>query len=399
MSTQIAVRLPDSMVEFLDRLVAEGQAPSRASVVDALWLGIFAVRSRPGTRRSWRGRRGDDDMNDLASYAARAALDVASAADHTAQLDQARPVVVLTRETGTATHGAGDGGPITTTVRGLSTEIPVGPANGLDKACVVSCDNIVTVPRSTLGRQIGYLLPAQEAALTETIHAAFDLMSVAQRSSAAELAAQAAVAHGQRRHPAARSRPVSGAAPMSLGASLRADIATAHRRMRRGLICLAARRWCWCRRRSCSGAAACSAPTRSACSGRCPRRGSCRTWSGTSAGAINGAFVAADPAGAAERLVCASAKATRSGTRSARPSGAVRPGWRVPVRTCTPSSRCARCWTAGCPAAILPILNCHFTAWPPASSTPARAGSAVARSCLRCWPRAQYQGCAAAGRR
>jgi mRNA interferase MazF len=65
--------------------------------------------------------------------------------------------------------------PITTTVRGLSTEIPVGPANGLDQACVVSCDNIVTVLKSALGPQIGYLLPTQETALTEAIHAAFDL--------------------------------------------------------------------------------------------------------------------------------------------------------------------------------------------------------------------------------
>jgi mRNA interferase MazF len=65
--------------------------------------------------------------------------------------------------------------PITTTVRGLSTEVPVGPANGLERACVISCDNIVTVPQSALRRQIGYLLPAQEAALTQAIHAAFDL--------------------------------------------------------------------------------------------------------------------------------------------------------------------------------------------------------------------------------
>jgi mRNA interferase MazF len=65
--------------------------------------------------------------------------------------------------------------PITATVRGLSTEVPVGRANGLDHPCVVSCDNIVTVPKSALGRQIGYLLPAQEAALTAAIHAAFDL--------------------------------------------------------------------------------------------------------------------------------------------------------------------------------------------------------------------------------
>jgi mRNA interferase MazF len=39
----------------------------------------------------------------------------------------------------------------------------------------VSCDNIVTVPSSALGRRIGALLPAQEGGLTDAIHAAFDL--------------------------------------------------------------------------------------------------------------------------------------------------------------------------------------------------------------------------------
>ena len=33
MSTQIAVRLPDQLVEFIDRLVSDGRAPSRAAVV------------------------------------------------------------------------------------------------------------------------------------------------------------------------------------------------------------------------------------------------------------------------------------------------------------------------------------------------------------------------------
>lgn len=33
MSTQIAVRLPDEMVAFLDRSVSEGRAPSRAALV------------------------------------------------------------------------------------------------------------------------------------------------------------------------------------------------------------------------------------------------------------------------------------------------------------------------------------------------------------------------------
>jgi len=35
MSTQIAVRLPDEVVAFLDRAVASGSAPSRAAVVTA----------------------------------------------------------------------------------------------------------------------------------------------------------------------------------------------------------------------------------------------------------------------------------------------------------------------------------------------------------------------------
>ena len=33
MSTQIAVRLPDEMVAYLDHVVATGQAPSRAALV------------------------------------------------------------------------------------------------------------------------------------------------------------------------------------------------------------------------------------------------------------------------------------------------------------------------------------------------------------------------------
>ncbi len=94
---------------------------------------------------------------------------------HIAQLDKARPVLVLTRELVRPHLTRVTVAPITSTSRGLSTEVPVGPANGLEAPCVVSCDNIVTVPASALGRQVGALLPAQEAALTDAVHAAFDL--------------------------------------------------------------------------------------------------------------------------------------------------------------------------------------------------------------------------------
>ncbi len=94
---------------------------------------------------------------------------------HLAQLDRTRPVLVLTRELVRPHLSRVTVASITSTVRGLSTEVPVGQANGLDHHSVVSCDNIVTVPTSTLGRQIGVLLPTQEAGLSAAIHAAFDL--------------------------------------------------------------------------------------------------------------------------------------------------------------------------------------------------------------------------------
>jgi mRNA interferase MazF len=94
---------------------------------------------------------------------------------HVAQLDKARPVLVLTRELVWPYSTSVTVAPVTRTVRGLSTEVPVGRPNGLEAECVVSCDNIVTVPKAALGRRIGYLLPTQEAALTAAIMAAFDL--------------------------------------------------------------------------------------------------------------------------------------------------------------------------------------------------------------------------------
>ena len=94
---------------------------------------------------------------------------------HVAQLDEARPVLILTREAVRAYLTTVTVAPITTTIRGLSTELPVGAANGLSGPSVVSCDNVTTVPTNALGAQIGVLLEPQERALAEAIRAAFDL--------------------------------------------------------------------------------------------------------------------------------------------------------------------------------------------------------------------------------
>lgn len=93
-----------------------------------------------------------------------------------ARLDKTRPVLVLTREEVREVRGLVTVAPITSTVRGLRSEVAVGPANGLDHDCVINLDLIATVPRAALVRPLGALLEPQESDLTRALHEAFDLL-------------------------------------------------------------------------------------------------------------------------------------------------------------------------------------------------------------------------------
>lgn len=75
MSRQIAVRLPDDVIEFVDRQVSEGAASSRAAVVVGALererrLAISARDAEILARA-----KSDADMDDLARYAASVPLD------------------------------------------------------------------------------------------------------------------------------------------------------------------------------------------------------------------------------------------------------------------------------------------------------------------------------------
>jgi mRNA interferase MazF len=94
---------------------------------------------------------------------------------HLARLDQTRPVLILTRELVRPHLRRVTVAPITSTARGLSTEVAVGVRNGLDHDSVVSLDNILTIPVTALGRPLGFLHSDQEQALSAAIVAAFDL--------------------------------------------------------------------------------------------------------------------------------------------------------------------------------------------------------------------------------
>ena len=74
-STQIAVRLPEELVAFIDQLVSDGRAPSRATVVSQ------ALRREQRRHVAIRdaailaGDPGGDDLDALAEHVARTPLD------------------------------------------------------------------------------------------------------------------------------------------------------------------------------------------------------------------------------------------------------------------------------------------------------------------------------------
>ena len=52
--------------------------------------------------------------------------------------------------------------PIASTVKGLSSQVPVGSAQGLEHAGAISIDNVITVPVAALRRRIGWFDDEQE---------------------------------------------------------------------------------------------------------------------------------------------------------------------------------------------------------------------------------------------
>jgi mRNA interferase MazF len=72
-----------------------------------------------------------------------------------------RPVLVLTRDSVAGRIGAVVVVALTRTVRGLTSELPLGPEDGLPAACVASFDNLHTLRRQAFRRPITRLGPAK----------------------------------------------------------------------------------------------------------------------------------------------------------------------------------------------------------------------------------------------
>jgi mRNA interferase MazF len=71
--------------------------------------------------------------------------------------DKRRPVVVLTRDSVLARLTTVLVAPVTTRVRDIPTEVPLGRGHGLTQACVANLDNITPVPKRALAQRVGRL--------------------------------------------------------------------------------------------------------------------------------------------------------------------------------------------------------------------------------------------------
>jgi len=87
-----------------------------------------------------------------------------------------RPVCVVTRDAAIEVLTSVTCAPITRTIRGIRSEVAVGPDEGLPESSVVTCDNLVTLPRSILDRDlVGRLNLGQTAALDQALRYALDI--------------------------------------------------------------------------------------------------------------------------------------------------------------------------------------------------------------------------------
>ena len=71
--------------------------------------------------------------------------------------DKRRPVLVLTRDAALGFLARVTVAPVTSTIRGVPSEVQLGPDDGMKQPCAVNLHNVVTVPKDGLGQRVAHL--------------------------------------------------------------------------------------------------------------------------------------------------------------------------------------------------------------------------------------------------
>jgi mRNA interferase MazF len=86
-----------------------------------------------------------------------------------------RPVVLLSRDEAYDVRSLVVVAPVTTRVRNIPTEVPLGADDGMPQDCVANLDTITTIPKSCLHSRLTILSPRKLEQVEAAIHFALGL--------------------------------------------------------------------------------------------------------------------------------------------------------------------------------------------------------------------------------
>jgi mRNA interferase MazF len=86
-----------------------------------------------------------------------------------------RPVVLLSRDEAYAVRALVTVAPVTTRIRSIPAEVPLGPEDGLPRDCVVNLDTIITIAKNSLQVRIASLRSEKVQAIDAAIRFALGL--------------------------------------------------------------------------------------------------------------------------------------------------------------------------------------------------------------------------------
>ena len=91
------------------------------------------------------------------------------------QPDKKRPVLILTRDSVLEYLGEVTIAPITSTVRGIPSEVFLSKNDGMPRDCAINCDHLQTVSKGRIGSLIAFLPPAKMHEVGWAIRFALDV--------------------------------------------------------------------------------------------------------------------------------------------------------------------------------------------------------------------------------
>jgi mRNA interferase MazF len=85
-----------------------------------------------------------------------------------------RPVLLLTRTPAYAYLNKVIIAEITSTIRGIAQEVPLGTNEGLDRPSVANLDNIHVIPKASIGDRLGRLVAGRENEIKRALGSVLD---------------------------------------------------------------------------------------------------------------------------------------------------------------------------------------------------------------------------------